>query len=137
MKRDPLAVLARLRGAKVMAARRRIAEEALLHQAAAERARAAASALVEEGRHGEHYATWLPRGMALRDAAAAETERAALRVSDAGAALAAARAAERAVESLAEMRAEGARRALTRAEQRALDEAGAWRAQPQTRSPGA
>lgn len=137
MKRDPLAVLARLRGAEVMAARRQMMEEAALHQAAEERAQAAALAIVEEGRYGEDYGAWLPRGMALRAAAAAEAERAARRVLDASAALAVARAAERAVESLAEMREEEARRTLMRAEQRVLDEAGARRTQPQGLSPTA
>ena len=137
MTRDLLAVLARLRGAEVLAARRQVMEEAGLHQAAEQRAQAAASAVVEEGRHGEDYGAWLPRGMALRAAAAAEAERAARRVSDASAALAVARAAERAVEALAEMREEDARRTLMRAEQRVLDEAGARRAQPQGLSPSA
>jgi len=134
MRRDPLAVLARLRGAEVMTARRRMAEEAALRAAAEEGAEAAARALEEEARHGGDYAAWLPRGLALRDAAAGEAQRAGERAAEAGLALAGARAAERAVEMLAERRAADSRRRALRDEQRALDEA-AVRRPGQAREP--
>ncbi|MFC0387760.1 hypothetical protein [Muricoccus vinaceus] len=125
MRPNPLAVLARLRGAETMAARRHLAEDLARCEAAERTALAAARALLEEGRHGGGYAAWLPRGVAQRDAAAAAARQAGLRAEQAGVALAAARAAERAVEELAGLQAATLRRAALRDAQRALDEAGA------------
>ena len=124
--RDPLAVLARLRGIAVMEARRSLAEESTAHAAAEERERSAAQALRDEARHaGAEYAAWLPRGLALREAAGGALRVAEGRLAEATAALGGARASERSVERLAELREEESRRLLQRAEQRALDEAGA------------
>ncbi|MFH5924834.1 hypothetical protein [Roseomonas xinghualingensis] len=128
MKPDPLAVLARLRGAEVMLARRDLTEEAAARDAAEMRVGAAAAALREEAQHaGPDYAAWLPRGTALRDAAAEAARLAGLRTGEAAAALAAARAAERAVERLAASRAAEMRRKVLQAEQRMLDEVGSRR----------
>ncbi|MBB5693120.1 hypothetical protein [Muricoccus pecuniae] len=124
--RDPLAVLARLRNAEVMEARRRLMESAIAREEAAAREAAAERALQEEAMSGHPaFAAWLPRGLAARDATAAEHRLAEARSAEAASALGVARAAERAVEKLAELRAAEAERARRRAEQRALDEAGA------------
>jgi len=129
MKPDPLAVLGRLRGAEVMLARRHLAERTAARDAAEMRAGAAAAALREEARHdGPDYAAWLPRGVALRDAAAEDARLAHRHAEDATATLATARAAERAVEWLAVNRAAEMRRKVLQAEQRMLDEVGSRRA---------
>ena len=125
---DSLALRARLRTAEVAAARRRMAEEAALRELAEAEALSATEALVREAGHGVDYAAWLPRGLALRDAAEAGAHHAQQRAAEAALALANARAAGRAVESLAESRAAEARRRALRDEQRLLDEAGARRA---------
>lgn len=104
-----------------------MSEEAALREAAEAEALSAAEALVEEAGHGLDYAAWLPRGLALRDAAEAGAHQAQQRAAEAALALANARAAERAVESLATSRAAEARRRALRDEQRLLDEAGARR----------
>jgi hypothetical protein len=129
MRRAPLAVLARLRSAEVMLARRDLAGEAAMRDAAEAREAEAEKALREEAqRGGPDYAAWLPRGLGQRDAAARESYQAARLAAEAAAVLAAARAAERAVEQLASARAADARREALREEQRRLDETGLRRA---------
>ncbi|HEY8614407.1 MAG TPA: hypothetical protein VIL69_24360, partial [Roseomonas sp.] len=94
MRRDPLAVLARLRSAEVMQARRHLAEEAVEREAATAQERAATDALLAEAlRGGPAHAAWLPRGLAIREAASGEARLAATRAEEAAAALGVARAA--------------------------------------------
>jgi hypothetical protein len=127
MRRDPLAVLLRLRGVETLLARRRLAEDLAAGAAAETKAEAARVALGEEARSagGADHAAWLPRGLAERDRAVEETRRAGARAVESATALGTARAAERAVERLAETRAAEARREAVRREQVQLDEAGA------------
>ena len=126
MKRDPLAVLSRLRGAEVMLARRHMAEEAEAHQHALAREAAAEAALqVEAMQGGLAYAAWLPRGLAARDEALATAQRTEAGLATAATELGRARMAERAVQAVAALRESEHRRQVQRAEQRALDEAGA------------
>ncbi|MBP0492021.1 hypothetical protein [Roseomonas indoligenes] len=131
MRRDPLAVLARLRGAAVMEARRRVSEAALARALAEAGVAEAGAALRREADiGGPDHAVWLPRGLAARDSAEAGVRSAAARAEEAAVGLGAARAAERAVEELAALRDAEARRKALRAEGRLLDEAGASRARP-------
>lgn len=131
--RDPLAVLARLRGAEVMEARRRVADAAsALALAEAGVAEAGTALRREAGIGGPDHAAWLPRGLAARDAAERATRRAVAEAEEAAVRLGTARAAERAVEDLAALRAAEARRGALRAEGRLLDEAGAARARRAT-----
>ncbi|MCR0981574.1 hypothetical protein [Roseomonas populi] len=128
MRRDPLAVLARLRGAEVMEARRRVAEAASVRALAEARAMEAGEALLREAAiGGADHAAWLPRGLAMREAAEESVRCAHARAEEAAIGLGAARAAERAVEDLAALRAAEARRAALRAEGQVLDEAGVAR----------
>ena len=91
-------------------------ESAIAREEAAAREAAAERALQEEAMSGHPaFAAWLPRGLAARDATAAEHRRAETRSAEAASALGVARAAERAVEKLAELQATEVERARRRA----------------------
>ncbi len=128
-----LAALARLRRFETAVARRHVAERVgaaaaaeVRHASAAEALRTeAAIASADEAAGGGGvalYAAWLPRGLALRDRAAAALRLEERRLEEARAALATARLAERAVEGLAQDRAAAARRLAARRAQQRLDE---------------
>jgi hypothetical protein len=120
-RRDPLAVLARLRGIELDAARRAMAEAAgtLAGVEAAER-RAEVSRHAEAAAAPADYAAWRPARDVARARIAEARMVAEARTEEARAALTEARAAARAVGLLREARREEARRARLARDEAAL-----------------
>ena len=125
MPRDPLKMLARLRGIEVEAARRSLAEAqaalARRHRAAAE-AEAAVRAETPEAAPAT-YGAFLERGLALRQAEAAALTRTEAALEAERDALAEARRAEKVLALLRDRRAEAERRHTRRRDQARLEDA--------------
>jgi flagellar biosynthesis chaperone FliJ len=127
MKRDPLAVLLRLRAIEVASARRDLAER-LAGEAVAQQRAAAAEAVItgelaqDTAGFADSLAAWLPQARARRDRMAGDARLAGQAVDNARRALAAQRAQERAVELVRERRIADEREQETRRGQAALDE---------------
>jgi hypothetical protein len=127
MKRDPLAVLLRLRAIEVASARRDLAER-LVGEAAAQQRAAAAEAVItgelaqDAAGFADSLAAWLPQARARRDRMAGDARLAGQAVDNARRALAVQRAQERAVELVRERRIAEEREQETRRGQTALDE---------------
>ena len=125
MPRDPLKMLARLRGIEVEAARRSLAEArdtlARRQQAAAE-AKAALTAETPEAAPAT-YGAFLERGLALRQAEAAALTRAEAALEAQRDSLAEARRAEKALALLRDRRAEAERRHARRRDQGRIEDA--------------
>lgn len=121
--RDPIAVLARLRGMARDAARRDMAS-ALAGVVAAEAAESAAAAMLrrESGAAPADFAAWLPAAHRARDQAAMARQRAEAEFTAAREALVVARAEAEAVEATLAARRAARRRARLAAEQRLLDD---------------
>ncbi len=130
MSRDPLGVLARVRGAAVAEARRALAAGLRAEQGCEDAARAAREGLRDEERAAGALDTlaliaWLPYARQRIAEAEAACAAAAAEVAKRRAELAAARAAEEAVRTLMHARAEQAALQAARRAQAALDEAAA------------
>ncbi|WP_431282256.1 hypothetical protein ACQW02_23075 [Humitalea sp. 24SJ18S-53] len=124
MARDTLALLARLRRLSVAAAQGVLADAQLrARDAELRQAAAAALLLAERNSGGADYAAWHPRGVAARDAAGRDAAQAETRRAAALGVLVAARTAERSVERLAEERAKTAHRDALRRDTIRLEEA--------------
>lgn len=122
-RRDPLQVLARLRGLERDAARRALAEADSTRAAAAARRDAAIAALsAEAGAAPGDYAAWLPAATQALGRAEAETRRADAGAEAARKELVAARADAEAVEALLLARRVARRRARLAADQALLDD---------------
>lgn len=122
-RRDPLAVLARLRGLERDRARRALADAAATRDAALAAAEAVQQALAAEacGTVAD-YAAWLPAARQARARAEDGLRRAEAGMAVARDALAEARAAAEAVETLLSARRAADRRARLAAEQALLDD---------------
>jgi hypothetical protein len=124
MARDALATLLRLRGIEERVARAALAQDLAASHQAADAAAGAARAITTEAKGADpaHYAAWLPRGLAAREAAEATAAEAAEAAEAARRLLAEAHAARRvAEEAKARRDAETAARLATRT-QHALDD---------------